>query len=343
MATTGYRMGVRPARLLVSTALLVWLSAALQAQEPPPPPSPPPAQVLPPIAVPSPTPFAPGIGGGPRPILDPAPSINPFWAVLPPPAGPPLADTPPVLVDFWAIGQNHLEHSPSQFSMSQFSMAYDFRFPIGPVTFGVRPQFEVMFLSGPTPPGPDLPPQVYGLSVALEVEYRFSPQFSVRGMISPGLYTDFNGVTGHAFRLPAQVVGAYALTSQWTIVGGVMYTAQPSLSVLPVAGAIWTPADEWRLELTFPRLRVMRHFPDGLNIYGVFGLQGETYAIRADGANDLMQYRDVRLGLGAEWNTPIGLHIFVEAGAALFRRLEVENQASSNIDSGLYLRVGGRY
>jgi len=211
------------------------------------------------------------------------------------------------------------------------------------VTLGARPQFEVMFLSGPTPPGPNLPPQTYGLSVALEAEYRFNPQFSVRAMLTPGLYTDFNNVSGHAFRLPAQLVGAYALDPRLVLVGGVMYTAQPSWSVLPVVGVVWTPSDEWRLELTFPRLRAIRRFDDGLNVYGVFGLQGETYAVRQRGQNDLMQYRDVRLGIGAEWNTPIHLHLFFEAGVALWRRLELENQPSSNIDSGLYLRVGGRF
>ena len=55
----------------------------------------------------------------------------------------------------------------------------------------------------------------------------------------------------------------------------------------------------WRLELLFPRTRVIRRLEDGLVVYGVFGLQGETYAVRSADMNDLMQYRDVRLGLGA--------------------------------------------
>lgn len=335
MDATAHRFG----KLLGVAVFLVCFAPALGAQELPPPP--PPVQVLPPIAVPSPAPFA-----APTPIrstLEPAPSSNPFSPVLPPPAGAALADTPPLLFDFWAIGQHHLSGSPANITMSRMSIGYDFRYPVGPVTLGARPQFEVMFLSGPTPPGPNLPPQTYGLSVALEAEYRFSPQFSVRAMLTPGLYTDFNNVTGHAFRFPAQVVGAYALDPRLVLVGGVMYTAQPSWSVLPVVGVVWTPFDEWRLELTFPRLRAVRRFDDGLNVYGVLELQGETYAVRQLARNDLMQYRDVRLGLGAEWNTPIRLHLFFEAGLAFSRRLELESQPSSGIDSGLYLRVGGRF
>jgi hypothetical protein len=336
-----------PNRLRATIAvvgLCACLTPALPAQEPPPPP-PPPAQVLPSIAVPPPAPYAPvvPIGGPQSTLLSLAPSINPFSAVLPPPAGSPAVDTPPLLFDYWAIGQQHLVHSPSQITMSEMSIGYDFRYPIGPFTLGARPQFEVMFLSGPTAPGPNLPPQTYGLSVALEAEYRLNQQFSMRAMITPGLYTDFNTVNGHAFRLPAQLIGDYALSPRLVLVGGVMYTAQPSMSILPVAGAVWTPRDEWRLELLFPQTRVIRHLPEGLDVYGTFGLQGETYAIRQLGENDVMQYRDVRLGLGAEWNTPLRLHIFIEAGVALFRRLDLENQPSSNIDSGLYLRVGGQF
>jgi hypothetical protein len=343
---------MRRVKFLACLTLFALAGQVVRAQDTPPPPPPPPpsfpgtsppAQVLPSISVPTPPPFAAPSGGPQTPNLDPAPSINPFAAILPSPAGPPLADSPAILGDFWAIGKNHLEHSPAQISMSELSLAYDFRYPIGPFTLGVRPQFEVMFLSGPTPPGPDLPPQVYGLSVALEAEYRINQAFSVRGVIMPGLYTDFSNTSGNMFRLPAQLVGAYALNSHWTIVGGVMYTAQPSMAVLPVAGAVWTPAEPWRFEFLFPRTRVIYHFPEGLTAYGTIGLQGETYAVRADGVNDVFQYRDVRLGIGAEWNTPIGLHIFVEAGAALFRRIDLDNQPSSNVDTGLYLRVGGRY
>jgi hypothetical protein len=340
----------RPGTTIAIVVLCTLLTPALHAQEvppPPPPPPPPPAQVLPSITVPAPAPYA-GVapiplGGPARANVNPAPSINPFAAVLPPPAGAAVLDTPPLLFDFWAIGQHPFTGSPSNLTMSQMSIAYDFRYPIGPMTFGARPQFEVMFLNGPTPPGPNLPPQAYGLAVALEAEYRFSQQFSVRAMITPGLYTDFNNVNGHAFRFPAQVIGAYAINPRLVFVGGVIYTAQPSWSILPVVGAIWTTADEWRLELTFPQARIIRHLDAGLDVYGRFGLQGETYAVRQLGQNDLMQYRDVRLGLGAEWNTPMRLQIFVEAGIALFRRLEFENQSNSNIDSGLYLRVGGQF
>jgi hypothetical protein len=340
-------MGKMPGLLSMAACLLLALSwpLRLQAQGVPPPPPPPPSAQTPPILVPAPAPVIPApVGPGAIcPALDPAPSTNPFWPVLPPPAGPPLIDTPPLLVDFWAIGRHNLSGSDSQFTQSKLSIAYDFRYPIGPVTLGARPEFDVMFLAGPTPPGPDLPPQVYALSVALEAEFRVSPTFSLRASFSPGLYTDFSNVSGHAFRFPVQATGAYALSPQLTIVGGVMYTAQPRWSVLPVAGVVWRPMEDWHLELTFPRLRVVHHLGDGIDVYGLLDLYGDTYAFRANGQNDLMQYRDLRLGVGAEWTTPVRVRLFFEAGGAFARRLDFENQPNQNINSGLYLRVGGRF
>lgn len=336
----------RPMRLsLTLAALLAWGAPRLTAQEiPPPPPPPPPAPtpavaVLPPIALPAPAPLAPVSGA----VIEPAPSLNAFAPLLPPPAGTALANTPPLLVDFWTIGQHHLAGSDSQFAQSQFSVAYDLRYPVGPFTFGIRPQFDVMFLNGPTLDGPDLPPQVYGLAAALEAEFRVNQCFSVRATLIPGLYTDFNNLTGRAFRMPAQVVGAYGISDRLVLVGGVMYTGQPSLSILPVAGVIWTPEDVWRLELTFPRARVVRRLDGGLSVYGLLGLQGETYAVRSNDGNDLLQYRDIRFGFGAEWNTPATVRFFFEAGVAFARRIEFENQPGTNVDPGLYLRIGGRY
>src|SRR5205085_3581587 len=114
-------------------------------------------------------------------------------------------------------------------------------------------------------------------------------------------------------------------------------------SVLPVVGAVWTPSDAWQFELTFPRLRIIHRFIDGLEVYGVLDLYGDTYAVRSAGQDDLMQYRDLRLGVGAEWTTPVHVRLFFEAGGALSRRLEFQNQPNQNIDPGLYLRVGGRF
>jgi hypothetical protein len=323
------------------------LAPVLHAQEPPPPPPPPPppgpVNTLPPIAVPPPPVSA--MPFNPCTTPNPAPSLNPFAAVLPPPAGPALLDNPrlPLTVDYWAISQEHLSHSSSNFTQSQLTIAYDFRYPIGPFTFGARPQFDVMFLSGPTPPGPNLPPQAYGLSVAFEGEFRIDPRFAVRAVVQPGVYTDFDHVTGNAVRVPFQIVGAYGLTNEWTFVGGVMYTAQPSFSVLPVLGVIWAPAPAWRLQLMFPQTRVIYHFQDGLDVYGMFGLQGETYSVRVDGVSELLQYRDTRMGIGAEWDTHYRLHLFFETGVAVFRRVELSNEGNSNVNAGLYLRIGGRF
>ncbi len=330
-------------RIVACAVLFAYLASTVHAQEPPPPPPPPPPPVstLPPIAVPAPPPSvlppAPGV------VVNPAPSLNPFAAVLPPPAGLPLADTSHLTVDFWAITQEHLSHSPSDLTQSQLTLAYDFRYPLGPLTFGARPQLDIMFLSGPSPPGPDLPPQAYGLSIALEGEFRVNDRFSVRAVVQPGIWTDFDHVTGNAFRVPAQVVGAFGVSRNLTLIGGVMYTAQPSLSLLPVVGAIWMPAPAWHLQLLFPQSRVTYHFEDGLNVYGVLGLQGETYSVRVDGSSDLFEYRDLRLGVGAEWDPLARLHLFFEAGVALWRHIDLSNEGSINVNSGLYLRVGGRF
>jgi hypothetical protein len=56
-----------------------------------------------------------------------------------------------------------------------------------------------------------------------------------------------------------------------------------------------------------------------------------------------LQFRDVRLGFGAEWDTRARLHLYFEAGLAFWRRVDLSDLGNVTVDPGLYLRVGGRY
>jgi hypothetical protein len=93
----------------------------------------------------------------------------------------------------------------------------------------------------------------------------------------------------------------------------------------------------------FPQTRAIYQVEPGLNVYGVLGLQGQTYSVRVDGVSELFQYRDVRLGFGAEWVTPIRLSLFLEAGLAFWRRIDLSNQGNADVNPGLYIRAGGRF
>lgn len=303
-------------------------------------------QLLPPEAA---APAPPINLGRPVPLVPPPPpgAVQPVPPVLPAEECRPASAFWPgdaaVLADFWHVGQSRLRNSQSELVLSQLGVGYEMRFPTDFALLTARPQFTAWFLGGPTRPGPHLPEQVYGLSVALQAEYRFTPRLVLTAGITPGLYTDFQNTGGEMFRVPAEVVGSFAYLPDLVLVGGILYTAQPGRPVLPVVGAVWLPAEDWRLELVFPRPRVVYRRADGLELYGQFAWFGGAFAVDANGRDDLLQYRDWRLAIGAEWAAFGRSRVFFEFGAAVWRELELERHRAFDVDPAFYFRVGGRF
>ena len=88
-------------------------------------------------------------------------------------------------------------------------------------------------------------------------------------------------------------------------VAGVLYLNRDNIRLLPAGGAIWTPNDDWRFELLFPkpkfgmRVNVGPGFEDWIFTTAESG--GNTWAIvRDSGAQDRVTYLDYRLLVGYE-------------------------------------------
>jgi hypothetical protein len=283
------------------------------------------------------------VGAGP----DAAPDDPPA-----PPAGPPAAGgrsygpppPPRLAAEGWFIGPSRVEGTDASLGLSFFSIGGGRRWTFDDRTaVSVRPQFQTLFLSGPGPTGPDLPAQVYGLTVDLQVERPISRRWSLLAAATPGLYTDFEDVRGESVRVPARLFGTYVFGPKLTAIGGVVYTAQPDLPIIPAAGVIWMPSKAWRVEGVMPRPRVVYRWSDTTQLYGLLALDSSTYAIGEGATRDLFQYRDWRAALGVEYGKAGSLRVFTEVGAAFARRLELEAFPDHDLEPGFFLRAGLRY
>jgi hypothetical protein len=119
---------------------------------------------------------------------------------------------------------------------------------------------------------------------------------------------------------------------------------------MPIAGAIYTPADDFKVEILFPRPRVMKRVRlNGHREHWVYGglelFGGNTWAItQSTGAEDTFIYKDNRLLIGYETKAPNRLSGRVEAGYVFTRKVEFENDPR-NLDPGgtFMLRAGVTY
>lgn len=250
---------------------------------------------------------------------------------------------PPLSVDYWFVGPGTFSDTDTSMLMNNFSVGYMLGVPLGSVILTAEPKFDVLFLSGPGEGGPDLPEQLYGFSVNLAVMKRFGDRWMVRAGVSPGIYTDFENTSSEAYRFPAMLFATYTMNERWTFMGGVVYTSQEDLPIIPAAGFIWNASERWRFELLLPRPRVLYHVRDGLDVYALFAFTGSTYAIRSNQVDDVFQYRDFRFALGSDWKLPTGNPIVTEVGLAFARNLEFNVLPDWNIEPGFYARIGTKF
>jgi hypothetical protein len=136
----------------------------------------------------------------------------------------------------------------------------------------------------------------------------------------------------------------YTWSQRLKIVLGVIYLDRDDVSWLPACGIIWTPTDDWSLELVSPRPRIARRFfYDGLRedwLYVAGELGGGSWSVeRASLQQDVLATRDYRVLLGVERKRPGGAGARFEVGWVFAREFEyASSPAVIRTDSTVMLR-----
>jgi hypothetical protein len=196
--------------------------------------------------------------------------------------------------------------------------------------------------------GLGLPPRVYDLYVDLSWTPWTGEHWSVSVGLTPGLYTDFAQASGDMFQLTGWVIGTRPLGPEWQLVLGAAYVRQLQTTLIPVVGAIWTPSDDIRFELIFPKpkyaVRYQQTNEGSLWWYVAGQLGGGAWSV-ADGPNDsaLVGYSDWRLVLGVESFRLDGREWSVELGYAFNRQLWIDNQHLASPASSFSLSASYAY
>ncbi|MFC1596887.1 hypothetical protein ACFL5Q_02965 [Planctomycetota bacterium] len=189
----------------------------------------------------------------------------------------------------WIVGNG------DQFGM--FSLQWDhYRQPGANHGVGVGLQFH--FLSGPV--RTDMPPRVYDFSIGYQHRDRvgaFGYDVAVAVMAS----SDFEGSSREGIRFPGHAVGFLSIGPITELVFGVDYLDRGDVKLLPVVGLIALPHPDVRLDVVFPRPRVVFQLTDRHRLYAGGELGGGTWAVeRATMVDDLATYRDLRLCVGLQ-------------------------------------------
>lgn len=188
------------------------------------------------------------------------------------------------------------------------------------------PTWETTFVQSPD--YATLPRQLYAAYFDLIWLPKITPKLTGIVSLTPGWYTDFEGDSSDGLRWTGRLAGRYDWSDdRLQILLGVLYLDRYYARVLPIAGVIWKPTDDWNLELVFPKAKLARRlgwgcgFENWAYLGGGFG--GNDWSVlRSDGVQDLLVYRDWRITLGWEQKRDAGAGFGCEAGFVFYRDLE---------------------
>jgi hypothetical protein len=189
--------------------------------------------------------------------------------------------------------------------------------------------FDATTLDGPSTLA--LPPVVYDAYL----DFMWLPKLSERWMgilaVTPGVYSDFDGLQSDAYRTKAKALLRYDwIPGRVQLIAGALYLNRFTFNWLPAGGVIWDPNDDVHLEIVFPRPKLAYRFTatalheDWAYVAGEFG--GDTYSIRSGAETwDMIEIVDWRVFAGVERKRPGGGSLRVEAGYVFSRTIEFKS------------------
>ena len=206
------------------------------------------------------------------------------------------------------------------------SLAFPLPTPEKPLV--ITPGFGFYFVDGPNNAVQDLPSQVYDAYLEFRWINKINDRWLADLAVSPGVHSDFEHWDDSALRITGRAIAVYTWGPRLKIILGVIYLDRDDVSMLPAAGIIWTPSDDWSLELVSPRPRIawrLWYVPEQREdwIYVAGELGGGSWSVeRASLVQDVVTSRDYRVLIGVERKRPGGAGARFEAGWVFNREIE---------------------
>jgi hypothetical protein len=194
----------------------------------------------------------------------------------------------------------------------------------------ITPGFGAHYWDGPTMT--DAPPVLYDAYLQFRWLRQITPLVAADVSVTPGVYSDFERGRDESIRIAGRAISMIEWSPSLKFALGIIYLDRNDVNLLPAGGLIWTPHDDARFELIFPRPRLAWRWPSDCPddpcadetwcyLAGEFG--GGSWAIqRAGGADDEITYRDYRVVLGVERKTATHFSTRLEVAYVFGRELE---------------------
>jgi hypothetical protein len=191
---------------------------------------------------------------------------------------------------------------------------------------GVFGSYTDLDITGAVP----LPDRLQSVGLALGVSKDLTewigPRWIGTVMARPNFSSDSSSLSGSDFNLPVSLSFGYkqSPTLAWDV--GVNVNPQGNNIILPLVGVRWEFAPDWIASLGFPQTGIAYKFSRSLTFKTGARFQGGTYHIGkapAPGLDDTwLEYREIRVGAGFDYQILKNLTAGLDAGAVVNRKFD---------------------
>lgn len=252
-------------------------------------------------------------------------------------AQPASATFRPALLDAWSFGYSYSSKgdlarsgSVGEVAVQRVDLSLSGRRPLKSgalLAYGFNFTTNELDVTSGTP----LPDRLAELSLNLGLIRRFNPTWSVSAFARPGFYGDFTEI-GDSLNLPVLALANYTRRKELVWSFGLNVNPMSDNPVLPVAGVRWQFAPAWTFNLGFPQAGFIYEanpkatWRAGVSFQGGSFRIGDNLGVPAPGvarlANTRLDYREVRVGLGADLTLSAGFVLTLDAGMVTDRQFD---------------------
>ncbi len=197
---------------------------------------------------------------------------------------------------------------------------------------------------------PDLPPNVYSFAFPFQLGVASVKHSGISFSLTPQFSSDFRAnMNSDAWMFDIDLVGTRVINESFTLVSGVFYWDRVDAIVLPHAGFVFRPHEDWQFTMVFPHPTIdwkIYHAGD-VSAWLKLGLEYhvESYQIKLAPADrdEQIQLADYRGTLGLFVSSP-DIEAFFETGVVFDRRVKFRHDTPGfGISPALMLQCGFSY
>jgi len=153
-----------------------------------------------------------------------------------------------------------------------------------------------------------LPDSLQAAAAVFGVHWRINERWRLRGEVQPGIYSDFQEITGSDVNVPVLLETAFRFHDRLEV--GVQLNVDPfrEFPVVGAAGVTWRMNDRWLLSLWIPRPQIEFAVDKHWTLFGGASLTGGSYRVgwrfgqdagRPELGDAQIDFQEVRVGAGA--------------------------------------------